>query len=361
MSAAMSENEQSLCVLGVETSCDDTACAVVDGHGTVVTSVVSSQLEAHRPYGGVVPEIASREHLANWPAVSSEALARAGIGWPDVDVVAATRGPGLIGSLLVGLSLAKSLAYGLGKPFLAVHHLEGHLYSPFLRQPGELAEAVPETFVGLVVSGGHTAIYNVAGSETTTLVETRDDAIGEVFDKVGKRLGLEYPQGPQVDELAESGSSGRFDFPIARCRDGSLDFSYSGLKTKTLQGIESLERQGVDTDLGGQEEPPAEVLGLIADFRQAAVNQLLDRLTKLWDSEPFDLLAVSGGVAANRLLRRDVASWAERRGVSLRLVPLMYAGDNAAMIAHAALLRYRRGEVDDPLTADAKSRIPMGR
>jgi N6-L-threonylcarbamoyladenine synthase len=194
-----------------------------------------------------------------------------------------------------------------------------------------------------------------------TLVETRDDAIGEVFDKVGKRLGLEYPQGPKVDKLAESGSGGRFDFPVAHCRDGSLDFSYSGLKTKTLQAIESLEREGVTTDLGHEGEPPPGVLDLIADFRQAAVNQLLDRLSRLWDEEPFDLLAVSGGVAANRLLRRDVPLWAERRGVSVRLVPLIYSGDNAAMIAHAALLRYRRGEVDDPLTADAASRIPMGR
>jgi len=355
----MGENEQELCVLGVETSCDDTACAVVDSSGTVVTSVVSSQLEAHREFGGVVPEIASREHLANWPAVSSEALAKAGIEWRDVDVVAATRGPGLIGSLLVGLSLAKSLAYGLGKPFLAVHHLEGHLYSPFLRQPGEAAEAVPERFIGLVVSGGHTALYSVVGGETTTLAETRDDAVGEVFDKVGKRLGLEYPQGPKVDVLAESGRIGQFSLPIARCRDQSLDFSYSGLKTSTLLATEKLERRGVSTDAGAA-EPAAEVLGLIADFRRAAVDQLLDRLTRLWDLEPFDSLAVSGGVAANRLLRREVTGWAKEHGVALRLVPLLYAGDNAAMIAHAALLRYRRGESDDPLTADAASRIPMG-
>jgi N6-L-threonylcarbamoyladenine synthase len=353
----MGENEEELCVLGVETSCDDTACAVVDGSGIVVASVVSSQLEAHREFGGVVPEIASREHLANWPAVSQEALERAGIEWKDVDVVAATRGPGLIGSLLVGLSLAKSLAYGLGRPFLAVHHLEGHLYSPFLRQPGEEAEDIPERFVGLVVSGGHTALYSVAGGEARTLAETRDDAVGEVFDKVGKRLGIEYPQGPKVDQLAESGETGRFDLPIARCRDGSLDFSYSGLKTKTLQAIEALERREVKTDASDQ--PPAELLGLIADFRQASVSQMLDRLTRLWDEAPFDLLAVSGGVAANRLLRRQVTVWAEEHGVSLRLVPLVYAGDNAAMIAHAALLRYRRGEVDDPLTADAASRIPI--
>jgi N6-L-threonylcarbamoyladenine synthase len=360
----MGGNEQNLCVLGIETSCDDTACAVVDGSGTVVTSVVSSQLEAHREFGGVVPEIASREHLSNWPAVSGEALAKAGIEWRDVDVIAATRGPGLIGSLLVGLSLAKSLAYGLGKPFLAVHHLEGHLYSPFLRRPGEPAEAIPDRFVGLVVSGGHSALYGVVDGETTTLAETRDDALGEVFDKVGKRLGLEYPQGPKVDELAESGEVGRFSLPVARCRDQSLDFSYSGLKTQTIRAIEALERDGVDTDLGklGERYLDAveEVAGVLADFRAAAVSQILDRLTRLYDEMGFSSLAVSGGAAANRLLRREIANWTDVHGVNLRLVPLQYSGDNAAMIAHAALLRHRRGEADDPLTADAASRIPMG-
>ena len=352
------------CVLGIETSCDDTACAVVDGSGTVVTSVVSSQLDAHREFGGVVPEIASREHLSNWPAVSEEVLERAGIGWADVDVVAATHGPGLIGSLLVGLSIAKALAYGLGRPFLAVHHLEGHLYSPFLKAPGEPAETIPESFDGLVVSGGHSALYRVAGGEIQTVAETRDDAMGEVFDKVGKRLGLPYPQGPLVDELAEAGRPGRFALPIARLRDGGLDFSFSGLKTQTIRAVEQLEREGVETGLGKLGDSylaaPAEVTGLLADFREAAVGQILERLSRLYDAEPFDLLAVSGGAAANRLLRRELPSWASQRGVDLRLVPLQYSGDNAAMIAHAALLRHRRGEADDPLAAEAKSRIPMG-
>jgi N6-L-threonylcarbamoyladenine synthase len=347
-------------ILGIETSCDDTAAAVVDGAGRALASVVSRQLASHRPFGGVVPEIASREHLRNWPAVSAEALERAGVELAGVDAVAATRGPGLIGSLLVGLSIGRALAWARGLPFHAVHHLEGHLYSPFLATAGEPAETPPDELHGLVVSGGHTALYRVDGGEVRTLAETRDDAFGEVFDKIGKRLGLPYPQGPQVDEIAEAGTPGRFPLTVARCSDGSLDFSYSGLKSQTLLAIEGLERQGVDCDLGGDADPPAAVADLLADFRTAAVGQLLDRLERLRrDGGTPRLLAVSGGAAANRLLRRRVTEWAATHEVPLRLVPLAFSGDNAAMIAHAALLRERQGRRDDPLRVEATSRLPL--
>jgi N6-L-threonylcarbamoyladenine synthase len=359
-SKSQGKEHQHPLVLGIETSCDDTASAVVDGAGTVLASVVSSQIEAHRAYGGVVPEIASREHLANWSVVSDETMERAGIHLEEIDLVAATRGPGLIGSLLVGLSLGKALAYGLGRPFLAVHHLEGHLFSPFLRAPGEAALPAPDRFIGLVASGGHTALYAVEGSEVTTLAETRDDAMGEVFDKVGKRLGLAYPQGPKVDELADGGRAGSHELAIARCSDGSLDFSFSGLKTQTLIEIERLEEKGAPTDLGRAEPPAQVVLDLLASFRAAAVGQALDRLERLYRASPFPCLAVSGGVAANRLLRREIESWAVEHGIDLRLAPLRYAGDNAAMIAHAALLRHRRGASEDALTAEARSRVPLG-
>jgi N6-L-threonylcarbamoyladenine synthase len=367
-------------VLGIETSCDDTACAVVDGAGRVLASVVSSQLAAHRPYGGVVPEIASREHLRNWPRVSGEALAAAGIDLRQIEVVAATRGPGLVGALLVGLSLGKAIAYALKRPFHAVHHLEGHLYSPFLPPgppPAPPADPLPDRFTGLVLSGGHSSLFDVSGisgmagigggGETvTTLGETRDDAMGEVFDKVGKRLGLPYPQGPRVDELAERGDPEARRLPVPECA-GTLDFSYSGLKSQALLEIERLEARLGPLDLGRPEvEIPPEVLDLLAGFRAAAVAQVLDRLDRLYrrqdlpgDRPPGDLLAVSGGAAANRLLRRELAAWAARRGVDLRLVPLTYSGDNAAMIAFAALLRNRRGLADDPLTAEAESRIPI--
>lgn len=347
-------------VLGIETSCDDTACAVLDGDGRVLASVVSSQLAAHRPYGGVVPEIASREHLANWPAVSGEALERAGVSFQDLDVVAATRGPGLVGALLVGLSIGKALAFAGNRPFHGVHHLEGHLFSPFLRPPGDPVppEPVPERFTGLVLSGGHSSLFEVDGARVTTLGETRDDAIGEVFDKVGKRLGLPYPQGPKVDELAERGTPGGHRISVARFGD-NLDFSYSGLKSQTLLEIERLERTLGPIDLGNSSEPPQAVLDLLASFREAAVGQVLDRLERLHERQPLSLLAVSGGAAANRLLRRELPAWAERHGAELRLVPLLYSGDNAAMIAHAALLRHRRGDADDPFAAEAESRIPL--
>lgn len=347
--------------LGIETSCDDTACAIVDGEGRVRSSVISRQLAAHRPYGGVVPEIASREHLRNWPEVSRSALTEAGVSLAEVDLVAATKGPGLIGALLVGLSIGKAIAYALGKSFHAVHHLEGHLYSPYLRAPGEPADRPPQEFVGLVVSGGHTTLFAVEHGVITTLAETRDDAMGEVFDKVGKRLGLLYPQGPRVDELAEGGRDGRFALSVAQCTDRSLDFSYSGLKSQTLVEIQKLEDAGTATDLGEleSERTPPELLDLLAAFRSAAVEQIVDRLERLSAQRPLAQLAVSGGVAANRLLRRRLEAWAHDRGVRLRLVPLVYAGDNAAMIAHAALLRHRWGRQDDPLTAEAASRIPI--
>ena len=381
-----------LLVLGIETSCDDTACAVVDGEGRVLSSVVSSQFAAHRPYGGVVPEIASREHLRSWPPVSAAALAEAGLGLGEVGAVAATRGPGLVGSLLVGLSLGKAIAYALGRPFHAVHHLEGHLYSPFLAPPApgdgtavdppQPARAIPERFVGLVVSGGHTNLFSVEGDAVVTLAETRDDAMGEVFDKLGKRLGLPYPQGPRIDALAERGDpGGRFRFAVAACGDDRLDFSYSGLKSQALAAVAALEREGVAVDLGAgvgggaaggaaaagggaaddeaEPEPPPALLDLLAAFRAAAVAQLIDRLERLWRRRPFDLLALSGGVAANRLLRREAAAWCAERGVELAAVPLAYSGDNAAMIAHAGLLRQRRGDSDDPFAAEAASRIPI--
>jgi glycoprotease/Kae1 family metallohydrolase len=234
-------------VLAIETSCDDTACAVVDGEGRVLASSVSSQLAAHRPYGGVVPEIASREHLANWPAVAATALSPLGLAPRDADLVAATRGPGLVGALLVGLSLGKALAYALGKPFFGVHHLEGHLWSPFLATGGEPAAAPPQRFAALVVSGGHTALYGVDGGAVTTLAETRDDAMGEVFDKLGKRLGLAYPQGPLVDKLAETGDPQAAPLPVPRV-EGELFFSYSGLKSAAIRRLEALERGGLIVD-----------------------------------------------------------------------------------------------------------------
>ena len=361
MVAARESSHQRPLVLGIETSCDDTACALLDGDGRVLTSAVSSQLEPHRPYGGVVPEIASREHLRNWPAVSAEALESTGLGFSDIDVVASTRGPGLVGSLLVGLSLGKAIAYARGIPFHAVHHLEGHLFSPFLRPQGEAADRPPPAFVGLVVSGGHTLLLRVEdyGAAITTLAETRDDAMGEVFDKIGKRIGLPFPGGSRVDELAEKGNGEAHPMPIAHCGD-SLDFSFSGLKSQALLDLEKLDKTGVSTRLEEvSEQLGPEVIDLLAGFRAAAVDQVLDRLRRLHAMERLEVLAVSGGVAANLHLRRQLERWAREQGIRLRLVRLEFSSDNAAMIAHTALLRQRRGLSDDALSAEAASRIPI--
>jgi N6-L-threonylcarbamoyladenine synthase len=352
-------------VLGIETSCDDTACALVDGAGRVLASVVSSQLAAHRPYGGVVPEIASREHLANWDAVFDEAFGKAGVALDAVEVVAATRGPGLVGSLLVGLSLGRALAWARDLPFHAVHHLEGHVFSPWLAERGEAAASVPERFVALVVSGGHTSLYEVTPERIATLAETRDDAFGEAFDKLGKRLGLAYPQGPRLDRLAETGDAARCRLPRLAGTE-ELFFSYSGLKTQAVVELDRLEREGIPTRAVAASEGDAEpafapeIADLAAGFRDSAVRQVLDRLTRLHRRSPFSTLSVSGGAAANRELRRRLPGWAEERGVELRLVPLVYSGDNAAMIAFAALRRERSGRRDDPLAAEAASRLPIG-
>ena len=344
-------------VLGIESSCDDTAAALLDGSGRILGSVVSSQLAAHRPWGGVVPEIASREHLANWPRVAEELVERTGLDPTGADLVSATRGPGLVGSLLVGLSLAKAIAWAGDRPFFAVHHLAGHLYSPFLDPEGGPSAPVPDRFVGLVLSGGHSCLFGVDRGAVETLVETRDDAIGEVFDKVGKRLGLPYPQGPLVDRLAEDGDPERFPLPIPRRGDEPF-FSFSGLKSATIREVDRLEREGLAWD---PEDPPRTILDLVASFRRAAVDQVLDRLEALHDRREIEVLAVSGGVAANRELRRRLATWAGERGVDARQVALSLSGDNAAMIAFAALVRHRRGEAPDPWTAEAVSRSPLDR
>ncbi|MDA8020707.1 MAG: tRNA (adenosine(37)-N6)-threonylcarbamoyltransferase complex transferase subunit TsaD [Thermoanaerobaculia bacterium] len=351
-------------ILGIETSCDDTGCSVVDGTGRVLSSVVSSQLSVHRPFGGVVPEIASREHLSNWPAVSREALEAAHIAMWDIDAVAVTRGPGLVGCLLVGMSIGRAIAHGLGRRFHGVHHLEGHIYSPFLSARGEPAERAPERFHALVVSGGHTSLLEVERADVFSMVETRDDAFGEVFDKVGKRLGLPYPQGPKVDELAERGTASKvmFRVPAVKQRQ-ALYFSYSGLKSQALREIQTLEHRGVLTgeaiSYDRPDEIPQPVLDLLASFRYSAVRQLLDRLRRHQDRRSIRTLAVSGGAAANRLLRRELIRWAEEARVNLRLVPLVYSGDNAAMIAFAALMRGLYGKSDDPSHLQVASRIPF--
>src|SRR3954464_14966222 len=223
-------------ILGIETSCDETAVAVLDDDGTVRVNLIASQIERHQPFGGVVPEIASREHLQHLFPLITRALTDAKLTWTNVDRIAVTAGPGLIGALLVGVAGAQGLAYGLGIPLVAVNHLEGHIFSPYLQREGA-SIALPERFLSLVISGGHSSIYDVRGGIITMLNRPRDDAIGETFDKVAKFIGLPYPGGPQIEKHAKQGTIDRtrFSFPLPQFKDDSADFSYSGIKAGAIR------------------------------------------------------------------------------------------------------------------------------
>lgn len=354
-------------VLGIETSCDETSVALLDGDGRILSNAVSSQLAAHAAYGGVVPEVAARAHLENLPGTLEEALRTAARELDEVELVAATAGPGLIGALLVGLSAAKALAFARGIPLSPVNHLEGHLYSAFLRADGGPARPIAHPFHGLVVSGGHAELVRVEAERIVPLARTRDDAPGEAFDKIARRAGLGYPGGPVIDRIAarrrgvnESASHGggdRYPFAIGRVNDGSLDFSFSGLKTAMLR---QLERAGVDGSTLDPEHLSEELTDLLASFQRAIVEALLDRVELVHRSEGIRRLALSGGVAANSELRATLSAWGEREGVEVLLPDRSLTTDNAAMIAWAGLLRFRREGPREFLSVNARSRWPLG-
>ena len=349
-------------VLGLETSCDETAVALLDGAGRRLASRVASQEEAHRRFGGVVPEIAARAHLTNLPPLLDAALADAGAALADVTAVAATAGPGLVGALLVGLSEGKGLALGLGVPFVPVNHIEGHALSPFLDAEGGPAAPVPEAFAALVVSGGHTHVFGFEGPRIARLARTRDDAAGEAFDKVAKMAGFGYPGGPAVDRLARRGRAAR-PFPMAHFKDGSPDFSFSGLKTAARERLLELGRAPAPGVPGGaplrEEDAPQGLCDLMADVEEAIVAQLVHRLSRLHEAGRFGVLTVSGGVAANTLVRERLPAWGRARGVDVRLAPRALTGDNAVMIAFAGLRRLLTGRLGEGLGAVARSRWPV--
>jgi N6-L-threonylcarbamoyladenine synthase len=337
-------------ILGIETSCDETSVALLDRDGSVRTNLIASQIERHQPFGGVVPEIASREHLQHLFPLVDRALADAGAAWNSVEQIAVTAGPGLIGALLVGVAGAQGLAYGLGIPLVAVNHLEGHIFSPYLQKEGP-AIPLPERFLALVISGGHSSIYDVRGASVTMLNRTRDDAIGETFDKVAKFIGLPYPGGPQIEKHSRNGrvDAKRFPFPIPQFNDKSTDFSYSGIKAGAIRMARE-HAISVDGD-------PQTLADFCATFQEALVAQLFDRLEVIWSriGEPRPTeVAIAGGVAANGLVRERIVQWAEKRGVIVRLPEKRYCTDNAAMIAFAGL---KRGTAGDPRKVSARSRV----
>jgi len=339
-------------VLGIETSCDETAAAVVrrraDGGGEILSDVVLSQLEAHAPYGGVVPEIAARAHVETLDGVIGEALARAGLPLRAVDAVAGTAGPGLIGGLIVGLTSAKALALAAQRPFLAVNHLEGHALT------ARLTDGLAFPYLLLLVSGGHSQILAVEGvGRYARLGTTVDDALGEAFDKAAKLLGLGYPGGPEVEARARIGDPARFALPRPMLGREGCDFSFSGLKTALRQEVGRLPR------LGAQD-----VADLCAGFQAAVVDVLADRTVR--GLEAFagrapgapPVLVVAGGVGANRAVRAALEAAAARFGARIVVPPPRLCIDNAAMIAWAGAERLALGQ-HDPLTAPARPRWPL--
>jgi N6-L-threonylcarbamoyladenine synthase len=348
-------------ILAIETSCDETAAAVVeetsdaDHPWHVRSSVVASQVAIHREWGGVVPELASRQHVRDICGVVERALSDAGVSSNDLQAIAVTHGPGLVGSLLVGVSFAKSLAAAWQLPLVPVHHLAGHIESLFL-QHGPL----PLPAIVLVVSGGHTSLYEIReAGRYRAIGRTRDDAAGEAFDKVAKLLGLGYPGGPVIDTLARAGRDTAIEFPVARMthpdrnaplQKGQWDFSFSGLKTAVLRHVKSRKERWVPTD--------AEVADLCASFQRAVVDALLDKTFAAARWYGASSVGIAGGVSANSRLRADAAAIGERIGLPVFVPSLALSTDNAAMIAAAGLRRFHEGvRAGGDLNADAALRL----
>ncbi len=328
-------------VLGIETSCDETAAAVVTDAGLVLSDVVNSQVSLHAAYGGVVPELASRDHLRHGVPVVREALARAGLSFAELGGIAVTCRPGLAGALLVGTQLAHGLAWATGLPLVGVDHLLGHLsaaYLDFSQLGGQAPERRPELpFIGLIASGGHTSIYRVDSLDPGGAREiggTRDDAAGEAYDKVAKLLGLGYPGGPIIDRLAAEGDARAISLTKPMPQRASLEFSFSGLKTQVARWVDEHGRPGDDATLRS----------LCAAFQARVVESLLSKTFRAAQQEQVSCVVLGGGVAANRELRSRAERLARERGVHLTLPPLRACTDNAAMIALAGVAPLRRGE-----------------
>jgi N6-L-threonylcarbamoyladenine synthase len=335
-------------VLGIESSCDETAAALVSEDGRVLADVVASQIALHAPYGGVVPELAARAHMQNVLPVVQQALAQLPGGLAAIDGIAVTNGPGLVGALLVGVQVGKSIALARQLPIVGVNHLVGHLLAGFLSH----ADATPDTlvfpFIALLVSGGHTALYEVRSAfEIEQLGQTRDDAAGEAFDKVAKLLGLGYPGGPRVDALAVRGDPQRVPLPRPLAGRKELEFSFSGLKTAVAQYV------AAHASLDDQH-----IADVCASFQRNVVSALVDKALSACARREIARLVLTGGVAANRGLRAHAQRECERASIALHVLPFAACTDNAAMIAYAGTQRLARGE-DDGLALSVFSRSPV--
>jgi len=328
-------------ILGIESSCDETAAAVIEDGVKVHSNVIASQIATHEKYGGVVPELASREHLEKISGVVSEALAAAGATLHDIDGVAVTQGPGLVGSLLVGVNYAKGVAFATNKPFVGVNHIEGHVYSVAFEYPPPEYPAM-----ALIVSGGHTNLFLIPEPEKYKLVgRTRDDAAGEAFDKVSKLIGLGYPGGPVIDRLSQRGDKRAIIFPLAEIKSKddnklSLDFSFSGLKTAVLRYV----RENNIEPAADPANPPEQILDLCASFQNAVVRALVRSLRKAAERHDPKTIILAGGVACNTELRAAVRQLAGELNAPAYIPSPIYTTDNAAMIAAAGYPKLARGE-----------------
>lgn len=331
-------------ILALESSCDETAVAILRGESghpaEILASEIASQIELHRAYGGVVPELASRNHSLHLRPLIEKALDHAGVELSEIDVFAATSGPGLASSLLIGATAAKAMASASRKPFIAVNHLEGHLLSPFV------SKGVVPPHLALIVSGGHTLLLDVEGPGIyRKLGSTRDDAAGEAFDKVAKMLGLPYPGGPEIEKCAVSGDPAAFDFPRSMLKDPGFDFSFSGLKTAVLYTLTDRRPDSGKPD-------PSDLPDLCASFQQAVIDVLIQKTLKAARHAGRGEIALSGGVSLNQTLRRHFKAACETEGISLRTADEGLCADNAAMIAFAGMLRHSSGQhspLDSPI------------
>lgn len=317
-------------ILGIESSCDETAASVVKNGRYILSNIISSQVDLHKKYGGVVPEIASRKHVELIIPVINQALDEAGVTLSDIDAIGVTYGPGLVGALLVGITAAKAIAFTANKPLVGVHHIEGHISANYLQYP----ELEPP-FICLVASGGHSHIVLVkTHSDYEILGQTRDDAAGEAFDKISRAIGLGYPGGPLIDKYAKEGNSKAIQFPRVHFEDGSLDFSFSGLKTSVLNYLNRMEQSGEKICIPD----------VAASFQQAVVDVLVKNTILAARLKGIDRIALAGGVAANTQLRSDMKNSAKEYGIEVFYPGLVLCTDNAAMIACAAHYEYLKGE-----------------
>lgn len=317
-------------ILGIESSCDETAAAVIKNGRYIMSNIISSQVDLHKKYGGVVPEIASRKHVELIIPVINQALDEAGVSLSDIDAIGVTYGPGLVGALLVGLTAGKAIAYTAKKPLVGVHHIEGHIAANYLQYP----ELEPP-FICLVASGGHSHIVHVKDyGEFEILGQTRDDAAGEAFDKISRAIGLGYPGGPLIDKYAQEGNSNAILFPRVHFDDGTLDFSFSGLKTAVLNYLNRLEQTGETVNIPD----------VAASFQQAVVDVLVKNTIAAAKMKNIKKIALAGGVAANSQLRHDMKEIAEKQGIEVMYPGLILCTDNAAMIGCAAYYEYTKGE-----------------